>query len=563
MIRRISVLTLLGLVVGTAVGVLAVGFIQAVLSLNELLGAPAGTRWRTAIMLTVPTVAGLVVGLLALALPEHRYASPADAIRAAQSGDADMPVRSGILTAVSACLSLGAGASVGQYGPLVHLGASVGSWVRRLARADRSIGAIGIACGAAAAISAAFHAPIAGLIFAREVVLRHYSLRAFAPVAVASTLAYVVTHVVFGRQPLFRIDDHIVANAYEYLVFVAIGVVGALLATLYMRAIQFASRIAGRMTLPVPLRTALAGLCLGIVALEFPEILGIGHETLRDAMAGDVLGAARTAQILVLKLLATALCLGFGFAGGVFSPALLIGALFGSLVGAGADWLVGAHHSPIAVYAVCGIGAVTSPVIGAPLTIVLVVFELTQNFDLAAAAMVSVAFANLVGFRVFGRSLFDVQLRERGFDLDLGRDKVIAQQHAITDLDATRFSSGTSSQSLFDIRKLLIHDGRSEAHIVDADGRYAGTLTLHRLMELAESGVAPGTTAGEFAQPASVTLAPDTSVWDAMTLIEGFVGESIPILDGDKLVGALPEAAIVGAYLEILDRIRREEHAAA
>jgi CIC family chloride channel protein len=134
--------------------------------------------------------------------------------------------------------------------------------------------------------------------------------------------------------------------------------------------------------------------------------------------------------------------------------------------------------------------AVTSPVIGAPLTAVLIVFELTQNFDLATAAMISAAFANLVAFRVYGRSFFDVQLQARGFDLSLGRDKVTVQQHTIRKLLKQEFTSGKADDSLADVRTALIKDKRSEAYILDSSGIYVGTLTLHRLMELIANGAA-------------------------------------------------------------------------
>lgn len=569
MIKRVSALTLLGLVVGGVVGLLAVGFVEAVLWLNDLLfvapgsGPAAANREQPAMMtVAVPAAGGLIVGLLALLLPGGRFHGPPDAIRSAQSVDASMPAKSGVVSAIASWVALGSGASVGQYGPLVHLGAAVGSWIRRLSRADPSLGTIGIACGAAAAISAAFHAPIAGLIFAREVILRHYSLRAFAPIAVSSTVAYVVAHVVLRRTPLVRIEEHVVAGAYEYLVFVAIGIAGALLATVYMRTIELATAVSGRLRLPAPVKTGLAGTALGVVALQVPEVLGIGQEVLRQAMAGNAYDAATLAQILVVKLLVTALCIGFGFAGGVFAPALLIGTLFGAFVGTGVDWLTGGQQSAIAIYAVCGMVAVTSPVIGAPLTAVLIVFELTQNFDLATAAMVSIAFANLIGFRIYGRSYFDEQLRARGFDLSFGRDKVAVQQRSIRRLISDDYTRGRTSDSLASIRDALIRDGRGEAYIVDDSGAYVGTLTLHRLIALTVAGTPSDQPAGRYAEAESVILSRDMTIWTAMVETEEFVGESVPVLDGGRLVGVLYASAIVAAYLDVLKDIRQEEHAA-
>ena len=568
MLRRLTLLTGLGLVVGTVVGLLAVLFVDTVLwlfrelhELDAFLSEPVQYRWALALTLAVPTVGGLLVGMVRNSLPGRQFDTLQDAIRTAQLPGAQMPLRHGIASTLTAWLSLGAGASVGQYGPLAHMGAYLGSWSSRIFPADRSLQPIGLACGVAAAISAAFHAPIAGLIFSREVILRHYSLRAFAPIAVASTVAYVIDHVVFGREPLFQIEQHIVASPYEYLVFIAIGIGGALVATAYMRAIEFASRLAERLRWPIPLKTAAAGLALGIVALQLPEVLGIGQDVLRHAMAGDLYSASDLGMILVAKLLMTALCLGFGFAGGVFSPALLIGTLFGALVGAAAG-LLGNEVSHVAIYAVCGLVAVTSPVIGAPLTTVLIVFELTQNFDLATAALVSVAFANLVGYRVYGRSLFDVQLQQRGFDLSQGRDKVLVQQHTVRELLDGDYTERLASDSLGSVRDALAKDGRGEAYIVDASGNYVGTLTVQRLLKLVGEGMALDRAAGEFAEPESLQLHPDTTVWDAMHAIRNFVGESIPVVVEGRLVGALSESAIIGAYLDIVQGVRRDEHAA-
>ena len=569
MIRRISTLAFLGLAIGGIVGVMAVGFVEAVLWLNHYFHLTRTARQTItddsllmALTVGIPTLGGLIVGLISKLLPGHQFHGPQDVIEATQSADPSIPVKTSLLSTLAAGISLGSGASVGQYGPLAHMGASIGSWTGRLLKGDRSLGRISIACGAAAAISAAFHAPIAGLVFSREVILRHYSLRAFAPIAVASILGYVVDHVIFGRAPLFRVGHLAIASPAEYLVFIGIGVTGALIAVIYMRAIEAASALATKLDWPIPIRTALAGLALGIVALEIPDVLGIGLDVLRMVISGETFAALDLTELMIGKLLMTALCLGFGFAGGVFSPALLIGTVYGALIGTGADWMVGDHHSPIAVYAVCGMVAVTGPVIGAPLTAVLIVFELTQNFDLATAALASVAFANLVGFRIYGRSYFDVQLKARGFDFRFGRDKVAAQQRTIRHLVIRDFTRVTADTTLLGVSDTLIRDRRSEAYVVDAEGAYLGTLTLHRLMELAADGIPRDEPAHRYAAPESLALGPEDSIWAAMSEMEDFVGESIPVVDDKRLVGVLYQSTIVSAYLEVLENVRQEEHAA-
>ena len=198
--------------------------------------------------------------------------------------DGRVPLRSGFLSALTSLVSLGAGASVGQYGPLTHLGATFGSLVARLNRHAATTVTIWVGCGVAAAISTAFNAPIAGIVFAHEVILRHYSLRSFAPITVAATIGHVMANVVFERPPLFRVESIAVGSAPEFLGFIAVGVVGAFVAVLYMRAILVSTRIAGRLPVADHLKPMLAAALLGVAAIGMPDILGIGKETLRFAV---------------------------------------------------------------------------------------------------------------------------------------------------------------------------------------------------------------------------------------------------------------------------------------
>ena len=274
MLLRVFTMTLLGIAVGICVAILAVGFVESVTWLNEFFLISPRSRmmagestWLLVATIAVPTLGGLLVGLLCQLIPERRPHGPPDAIQAAQSLDGAMPVKAGIISTIAASISLGAGASVGQYGPLAHIGASVGSWMSRLFGNNRYLGTIGIGCGAAAAIATAFNAPIAGLVFAHEVILRHYSLRAFAPITVSATLGYLVANVVFDRQPLFRIEEFTLVSPYEFLGFILIGIAGAMLAAMLMKAVLYASKLAKSLSIPAPFKPALAGLMVGIVAL--------------------------------------------------------------------------------------------------------------------------------------------------------------------------------------------------------------------------------------------------------------------------------------------------------
>ena len=488
---------------------------------------------------------------------ERRPLGPADVVRAAQLNAPLPDFRSGIVSTLAAVLSLGSGASVGQYGPIVYLGAMVGRAATYLRIRIRALSTIAIACGVAAAISTAFNAPIAGLVFAHEVILRHYSMQAFAPTTVASATGYVVANVMFDRPALFLVSFSGVGHGHEFILFALLGVISAGIAVVFMKMILKSASLAASMGLHPALRTGLAGLAVGVTALWLPDVLGIGTEALRFA---TIEGAFSPFELLVLvaaKILLTALCIGFGFAGGVFSPALLIGILSGALFWTVLDSSQLVLHSGIVAYAICGMMAVASAVIGAPLTVILIVFELTRNYDLTIAAMVAVVFSNLVSYRIVGRSLFDFQLDRQGIDLSVGRDK--ARLDAVRVLKhATRdYPSGGLDEKAGDVLARLESGKWSEAFVHDGDGRFAGKLNREDLAAAIEA------TVSELLVPPELEFSERTSLLQALELLGDCSGDDVPVVSSSdgKLLGVVTKAAIIRAYLDAVNEIRTEENA--
>ncbi len=566
---RIARVLIFGVVLGALASLLAIGFVESILWLNDALFVTFHSRAKippqsslSMLVFLLPAAGGLIAGLLIMFIPERRPHNPADVIEAAQSGTG-VSARSGFLTIGAVLAGLGGGASVGQYGPLAHLGATIGSVVSRIGKVEPGLG---IGCGVAAAIATAFSAPIAGIIFAHEVVLRHYSLRAFAPITVASSTGFFIADRVFNRPPLLEISVARAVFAPEFLAFVLIGVGGALVAVIYMRGILEMRRFGEWLKLPIWLKPAIAGLCVGISAQWIPEILGVGQETLRFALTVGAYDATELGVVLVAKIAATALCIGFGFAGGVFSPALLIGILFGALFGYGAEFLYSDFYAGLEFYAICGMAAVTSAVIGAPLATILIVFELTRNYELTTAVMVSVVFSNVVAYRLFGRSLFDRELSMRGVDLSMGRDKVMLVRTSIRDYLTTDFVRVHPDDDLPQLRSALIDANRNEAYIVDDTAIYIGMLTLNQIVAHGDDSADDDARASALVQNVSphdaLRFSGDMSVWDALEAMQEFVGESIPVLDQDgRLLGVVYESTLIKAYLQTAQKLRAEEHA--
>ncbi|MFO8045757.1 MAG: chloride channel protein [Halomonas sp.] len=565
-VLRFLGLVLLGAAIGGVAAMVAAGFVRGVLWLNEVLLISPRSRMMfphhellVLATIAVPTLGGLIVGHLHHHIPERRPHTPADAIAAVQTRRGRLPARAGGITALSALISLGAGASVGQYGPLVHLGATLGSLGARLMRLGRSEDNITIACGVAAAIATAFNAPLAGIIFAHEVILRHYALRAFAPIAAAALVGHVIAIQVLAQGALFHVADTAVPRAWEFGLFVAIGGLGALVAGAYLHAILGVGHLADRLPLRPALRPALAGAMLGTLALWVPDILGMGQASLRFATIAGAFGGGELMLVLVLKIAATALCLGMGFSGGVLSPALVIGTLFGALCGTLVASISGAPQDTFIFYAVCGMVAVTAPVIGAPLTSLLIVFELTGNYALTTAALASVTLASPIAAQLFGRSLFDIQLHDRGLDLSSGRGRALLMDTLVTDYLTQDCVTLAPDAPLDEAITTLARERHSEAYLVDERGRYHGCVTLAELEAARQASNSRGLTRNcvDTERP---SLAPDTTLWAAMALLEEVTGEALAVVDQGVFMGVVYEVHIAHAYLHQSDALRREEH---
>ncbi len=431
------------IIVGIAAGYGALGIRWAILAVQSVAFGEGEETLATAAaalpawtIILAPFVGGVIVsGLLWIGqrfawLPETRSEGVADVMEARAVEGGQMKAMPGLLSAVIASVSLGAGASSGREGPAVHLGATLASLVTRPLGLPARAARIMLACGAAAAVSASFNAPVAGALFAFEVILGHYALRSIAPVAVSSVIGALLARFHFGATPAFPVPEISPERLIDYAAMVPLGIAAAGLAIAFIIAVTTLPRLvaerARAINYPLWALPPLGGLLIGSMAVVAPEILGVGYEATATALAGGY-AIATLSGLIVLKLVATSLTLAARFGGGVFSPSLYLGAMLGALFGQIATLVLGQSDAGAAFYAVVGMGAVSGAVLGAPLSTTLIVFELTASYEASIALLVAVSLATVITQSVTKGSVFHRQVERHGYDLTKGDARVILQ----------------------------------------------------------------------------------------------------------------------------------------
>lgn len=512
-----------------------------------------GMQVSLAPLLGLLIAAGLVL-LVRRLFRISRWHGPADSIYAAHRTDNELDLRAGLGSTLAAFISASGGASVGQYGPLVHFGATIGSAMRQITSGRISMDVF-IGCGVAGAIAAGFNAPIAGLIFAHEAILRHFSLRAMTPVAIASITAAGVSHWAFGDSHSFTIASGAGQTNSLLAAALIVGPAFGLVAILFMRAIRFSASLAAKSgASPARLLFTAAGLA-GLVGMVLPEVLGLGTGEILAILDGRF-DLVFLLLLLLGKIFLTALCIGFGLFGGVFSPALFVGAAAG-----GAASLILAKTGLFTIgpgLVICGMAAVAGAVIGAPVSAVLIMLEFTQSYGYAVASMMAVASASLVSHLLFGNSFFDRQLLDRGIDISQGRGHLEMMETPIAKMVSQDYVKLPPDAICSQAIDALLKAEATEAYLIDDSGKFAGKLNLHQLI-----GKAAEQPARSLADSDPLSIKHDASLQQAIEAASQFVGETIPVINREsgQLLGVLAEADLFENYLALQHRVTDLERA--
>lgn len=423
--QALFVLSLLGLVSGVAVGVV-ISLFRLSMELTQAGFLPGhfenyeALHWQQRLLLA--SIGGLVLGLMFyLASRTPMRVGILHVLERLAYNEGHLPLKNMVMQFVGGVIAVVSGQSVGREGPSVHLGAGTASLFGQYLRLPNNSIRTLVGCGTAAAVAAAFNTPLAGVIFAMEVILMEYTIAGFTPVILAAVSATVVSRLVFGTEEIFIIQDIRLESMLDLPLVVVMGMIMGAVASLFIRLTRQLTEYGQNIV--IWLRMALAGLIVGVIALISPEVMGVGYDTVNAVVLGQI-GILGLAIILVAKLMATSVCVGFSIPGGLISPSLVIGAVVGGML-AHVLTLIGVPHSGSGLYALLGAGAMMSATLQAPLAALLALLELTGSHDIVFPAMLAVVSANLTAQEVFkSESFFMSQFKQFGLDY---RNDPIAQ----------------------------------------------------------------------------------------------------------------------------------------
>jgi chloride channel protein, CIC family len=500
-------------------------------------------------VILAPVVGGLIYGpLIQRFAPEARgHGVPEVMLAVAERGGTIRP-QVAVVKSLASAICIGAGGSVGREGPIVQIGSALGSSIGQALHVSESRLRLLVACGTAAGISATFNAPIAGVFFALELILQDFAVDAFGAVVLASVVADVIGRAAFGNQAFLTLPAFHIVSTWEFGLYAVLGVLGGLAGLAFIRVLYGTEDLLDRLWHgPEWLRPVAGGVLLGLLLLALPELYGVGYPVLQNAVAGQIV-LGLLLLLLVRKMLATSLTIGIGGSGGVFAPSLFMGAMLGTAFGIVANMLFHGAVAPAGAYGLVGMGAVFAGAARAPITAVIIIFELTGDYTIILPLMIAIVAAAGLSSLLSKDTIYTLKLRRRGVDIHRSRGVNLMQTLRVRDAMQSApqpLSSGTRLQEIVD---RFARRDVAALPVIDAQGKYCGIVTANAVERAMRDDTFDVSAEGLADLPAA--LSPDTTLEGASAQLVRQDTAALPVIDPGStiLLGWLTHRDILMAY---------------
>jgi len=559
----------LAILVGLFAGGMAVVFRHMILGVEAALLEPASrlTRDLPGVASRLPIVVAPAVGIALAAWLVRRWAPEAaghgvpEVQHAVRNRAGRIRPRVTIIKAIASAITIGSGGSVGREGPIVQVGAAIGSLLGQVTRLGPQQVKLLLACGAAGGIGATFNAPIAGVLFALEIVLGSFAARSFGLVVISSVSATALSHAFLGREPAFRLVQRFaLASERELLLYLALGAVVGILSAAYVRILYATEDATERLRARPTTKAIVGGLIVGLLGLASSgHALGVGYEAVEGALAGSfpllvLLG------LIAMKLVATPVTLAAGGSGGVFAPALFLGAMAGGAFGLLAGQLFPTWTAPSGAYALVGMGALFAASAHAPITAVLILFEMTDNYQIILPLMLTVGVSFLVKSRVFPDSVYSIKLRRLSGTRASEPSTSVLDMLLVVDAMQHDFDTVRADTPVAELVEMAQRRRTRSWPVIGEEGHLVGMVTEtdigHSIIEGRESVA----TVADVMTTSVVTLRPDSTLREAARRFGELDIQQIPVVSDDEgrvLEGVIRRHQMVWVYREIAEEHQR------
>ena len=563
--RDYGKLNVLAAIIGVFGAFIAIAFRWMISAFQEIFfigGSPVDNSLGIWIVV-VPAIGAVFVGVLVYwVAPEVKGAGVADVMRGLVANRGRFRARVPLLKALASSITLGSGGSGGREGPIVQIGASFASAIGQRLKLTSTELRIMVACGAAGAIAATFNTPIAGAVFALELLLLEFKTRSFIPLIVSTVMATVVSRSYFGDYPTFDIvAEYRLENPYELVFYLGLGLLAGLAGVMFIKVFYKVEDTFDSISIPMYVKPVMGGLFVGAIGLFYPEAMGVGYEAVSDVLNGsmDMPSAPMMAimflgLLLILKMVATSLTLGSGGSAGLFGPSLFLGAMLGAAFGIFVNHVSPFESANYGAYAMVGMAAVFASTSRATLTAILMLFEMTSVYEIILPLMFACVVSDAVSSLLSKETIFTAKLAKQGIKYVQDLSVNILESAKVRDAMKTDFVSVKEDSPLRKVVDLHLYTGTKGFPVVSGEGRLKGMITLTDVRKAFESDRRDALVKDVMTKRV-VTVYPDETLQSAMERMVLRKFGHLPVVDPNKpnkILGMLDREAILDRYRNVL-----------
>ena len=500
-----------------------------------------------------PTIGGFFVGLIVFLVAKEAKGHGVPEVMEA------IALRNGLIRArvvfaklLASAICIGSGGSTGREGPVIQIGASVGSTIGQFLRVNPERMKIFVGCGAAAGIAAVFNAPVAGALFSLEIILGDFGVAQFGPIVIASVVATVVSRWFLGNNPAFEVPEYNLVSPVELIPYAILGIIAGLVALMFIKTLYSIEDYFEKLKLHDIIKTMLGGLMIGIMGIFVPHIYGVGYNSMDLALLGE-LPWMLMLGLIFFKILATSLSLGSGGSGGIFAPSLFLGTMTGGFFGALVHKVIPDHSATSGAYSLVGMGAVVAGATHAPITAILIIFEMTGDYAIILPLMISAIIATVLTTKLKKESIYTLKLIRRGVDLFRGREVNILKALTVTHIMNKKPVIIRPDLNFTELLELVVSQPNTHFFVVNQENELVGAVSWQdvRSVLLDQDYITDWLIAMDLVNPNITWVEASDDLGSVMKLFGLYDIEEIPVIDSvDKkhIIGSVERKDIINIY---------------